>query len=154
MLGPVWRRAFEGLEALGQESAEERTSLGSDGMYVRVMSYETKDAESEHAILEAHRHVVDVQIVLQGSERIDWFPLSTLEPASAYDPEKDVQYYARPGIAPASVDVTPGTFVVLFPEDAHMPQLVTALAHNWVKKAVVKVPLQSLQSTVWTDSPE
>jgi YhcH/YjgK/YiaL family protein len=144
--GSVWTRAFDALDGVGLDSPQARTLIGSDGMYMRVMSYATRSPDSESAVLEAHRVMADVQLTLQGSERIDWFPLELLTPRDAYDPVKDVQHYHRPGQALASVDVMPGTFVVLFPEDAHMPQLVTAAGDAGVKKVVVKVPLASLAS--------
>ncbi len=142
--GSAWTRAFDALESVSGDSPEERTPLGNDGMYMRVMSYATRSPVSENAVLEAHRVMVDVQVALQGSERIDWFPLESLTAKDVYDPANDVQRYHRPGPAPASVDVVHGTFVVLFPEDAHMPQLVTARGDERVKKVVVKIPLASL----------
>jgi YhcH/YjgK/YiaL family protein len=142
--GSVWARAFTALQRVNALSAEERSTLGDDGMYMRVMSYATRAPEADNAVLESHRVMVDVQMALVGTERIDWFPLETLTATDTYDLGKDVQHYRRPGPAPASVDLQPGTFVVLFPEDAHMPQLVTASGDERVKKVVVKIPVASL----------
>jgi YhcH/YjgK/YiaL family protein len=143
--GPHWARAFEVLQSLRPDSEETKTGLLDDRMYMLVMSYATKMPESDDAVLEAHRRYVDIQTVITGSERIDWFPRAELAVAKPYDPEKDVEFYRRPGLAPAGVDVIAGRFAVLFPEDAHMPQLVTANGDGHVKKAVIKLALSLLE---------
>jgi len=143
----VWARAFTALERVGPDSPEETNPLGEDGMFMRIMSYPTRAPDAEDAILESHQLMVDVQMALRGGERIDWFPADSLVPKAPYDAGKDRYLYQRPGIAPASVDVLPGTFVILFPEDAHMPQLFTTRGDLHVKKVVVKVPIASLSGT-------
>ena len=142
--GAAWTRAFEALERLNAQSPEGKAALGEDGMYLNVMSYSTRSPESADAVLESHRLMADIQMALAGSERIDWFPAESLAIKTPYDPAKDAQFYDRPSPAPASIDVEPGTFVILFPEDAHMPQLVTGRGDGHVKKVVVKVPLAAL----------
>lgn len=135
--GPVWSRAFEALAALGPDSPEGETRLDGDDLILRVMGYTTRPPEQ--AVLETHRVYIDIQTTLAGSERIDWFPAAGLEVAEPYDPQKDVTFYRRPGPAPAHVDVFPGTFAVLLPGDAHMPQLMTGSRPEAIRKAVVKV---------------
>jgi len=144
MPGSAWERAFEALERVGADDPEVITPLGDDGMYLRVMSYPTRHPEADNTVLESHRDMVDIQMTLQGSERIDWFATESLQAKTPYDAEKDRFLYQRPGPAAASVDVLPGMFVVLFPEDAHMPQLITHRGDAQVKKVVVKVPLATL----------
>jgi biofilm protein TabA len=143
--GAAWTRAFEALERLDANTPEGKITLGDDGMYLNVMSYATRAPEDAGAVLESHRHMVDIQMTLDGSERIDWFPAESLAIKTPYDAARDAQFYHRPDAAPASVNVAPGTFVVLFPEDAHMPQLATARGNARVKKVVVKVPLTALE---------
>jgi YhcH/YjgK/YiaL family protein len=141
----AWRTAFEALERLDGSAPEGETRLDGDDVYLRVMSYATLAADAEGTHLEAHRRYVDIQMTLEGGERIDWFPVETLDPKAPYDEARDVQWLRWPGPAPASVDVLPGTFVVLFPEDAHMPKLATGRGDAWVKKVVVKVRLSKIQ---------
>ena len=135
--GPLWSRIFGALETLTPETPEGETLLQGQDVIVRVISYVSRPPEE--AKLEAHRDYIDVQMALAGSERIDWFPLAALRSRTPYDPEKDVEFFERPGRAPARVDVLPGTCCVLFPEDAHMPGLQTGEAPGKVKKVVVKV---------------
>jgi YhcH/YjgK/YiaL family protein len=142
--GAPWETAFRALERLGPDAPEGETRLDGDDVFMRVLSYPTRSPEDPGAGLEAHREFIDIQMALVGGERIDWFPVEELVPKAPYDPACDVQFFLRPGSAPASVDVLPGTFAVFFPEDAHMPQLVTARGDDRVKKAVVKIRLARL----------
>jgi YhcH/YjgK/YiaL family protein len=136
----AWRTAFEYLASLGPDSPEVETLLQGQKIRGKVMSYETRGVES--AVLESHREHIDIQMTLIGSEGIDWFPRGSLEVKDPYDPKTDVEFYQRPGEAPARVRVHPGTFVVLFPEDAHMPQLMTGPQAMAIKKVVVKLAVE------------
>ncbi|MCX6376331.1 MAG: YhcH/YjgK/YiaL family protein, partial [Armatimonadetes bacterium] len=137
----VWKRAFEFILSLDKEAPEETIELLGQDMTARVMSYQTVGRED--ARLEAHREHVDIQASLQNDERIDWFPLRGLIEKDGYDRAKDVIHYECPAHASASVCVGPGMFAVLYPEDAHMPKLITGQAHR-VKKVVLKLHVRLL----------
>jgi len=134
--GSAWQAAFAYLEGLTPDAEEGEVKLQGDDIVARVMSYETRGVEQ--AVLEAHRTYIDIQTPLDGSEAIEWFPQKGLTVKTPYDAADDVEFYERPGPAPARVDVYPGTFVLLFPGDAHMPQLMTGDRPDMVKKVVVK----------------
>lgn len=136
---PAWQEAFRFLEKLNANSEEGETQLGQgDGrLLARVMSYPTR--KPAEAVLEAHRRFIDIQMVLDKSEAIGWYPLEDLQSKDPYDTEKDVEFFQHPSIETGRIDVHPGTFVVLFPEDAHMPQLMTGAAPETIKKVVVKM---------------
>ena len=135
--GPAWSCAFEFLESLGPDSEEKRVALQGDDIFAIVMSYNTKT--HEEAVLEAHREYVDIQMTLAAAEGIDWFPCEMLETDSPYDAEKDAEFFHHPGNPIGHIDNMPGNFTVLFPEDAHMPQLNVGDTRQIVKKVVVKV---------------
>ena len=138
--GSPWTEVFSFLENDVADAPEDvRIDLNGQGIYALVMRYATRPFEE--AVLEAHKTHVDIQISLEGSEIIDGFPRGTLEEKTPYDPEKDVVFFHRFGPAPVRIDNLPGRFTVLFPEDAHMPQLCGAHGPAPVKKAVVKVPV-------------
>ena len=135
---PAWEKAFKFLQGLDVDSEETETLLEADGsLLARVMSYPTRPPED--AVLEAHRQFIDIQMALHNSEAIAWFPAEDLETRDPYDAEKDVEFFHPPAQEVARVDVFPGTFVVLFPEDAHMPQLITGEEPVTVKKVVIKM---------------
>lgn len=143
---PIWCQAFEFLQGLTADSVDGDYPLQGEDLFGRVMSYHTRTPDADDAVLEAHREYVDIQTTLSAPEGIDWFPRSSLEVKTPYDAEKDVEFYHRPGPAPAHVNVYPGFFAVLFPEDAHMPQLIVNGQSQLIKKAVVKVRLKLVGS--------
>ena len=112
-----------------------RIDLEGDHVYVLVQEYTTKPLEEGK--WEAHRRYLDVQYMLSGCERIDFALLDTMK-LGEYFPEKDFQAMSGSGNA---LNVVEGSFVVFFPQDAHMPGL-TVDAHSQVKKVVVKCELR------------
>lgn len=107
----------------------------SNGLYAMVMDYETAAADQKQ--WEAHRKYIDVQFVASGSELMGYNEIGTLVPATDYDESGDAIMLTGKG---DFVRLTPGTFAVLFPRDAHMPG-VTAGETSTVRKVVVKVPV-------------
>lgn len=88
----------------------------------------------EAARLEAHRKYIDVQVAVRGTEEIGWKPTSECHDIrEPFDAARDIVFF---GERPESwLLLPPGTFAVLFPDDAHAP-----LAHaGEVLKVVLKV---------------
>ncbi len=137
---PAWKKAFDFLKQLDANSEEVETLLHPDGsLLARVMSYPTRSPKE--AVLEAHRKYIDIQMAIENSEAIGWYPVSDLKSKDPYDAGKDVEFFHPPASEIARVNVYPGTFVTLFPEDAHMPQLTTDNDPVVVKKVVIKIAL-------------
>ncbi len=135
---PAWRTAFEYLLALTPDALEsDMAPIAGKDVMARIMSYPTRTPEE--ALIEAHDRYVDIQMSLVNCEAIDWFPRSTLEVATPYNDVTDAVLFRRPGPAPIRVPNLPGQFTVLFPNDAHMPQLIAGSAPEIVKKVVVKL---------------
>ena len=105
----------------------------SDGMYVNVFRYTTK----ENGVFEAHRKYIDIHYVLEGSEIIEVTDVDTLSVTQAYDEKADALLGTGAG---DRYPLAKGQFMVVFPEEAHLPGL-TADSVSEVKKAVVKVPV-------------
>jgi len=120
-------------------------------VYAMYQSYLTESAEGRQ--YEAHRRYIDVQYIVEGEEVIRAAELSDMESRSAYDTEKDIQWF-MPGIAKGAagsgagqdtdsgavnvIHLKAGQFAVFFPRDAHMPKLAAG-SPGPVKKVVVKV---------------
>jgi YhcH/YjgK/YiaL family protein len=103
-------------------------------VYVMVQQYDTKPMEKGR--WEAHRRYIDVQYVHQGVERFGYASLRELQPGN-YDEDKDFLSLEGEGKGDFFL-VRPGTFVVLFPQDGHMPGMAVSTPQP-VKKFVVKV---------------
>lgn len=141
---PPWPRVFEFIETLPDSVDEGYIEIEREEIFARVMRYDTRGPDE--GILETHRRYVDVQATLIGAEGVDWFPRDSLDVREPYDQERDVAFYHRPEIVPARVDVYPGMYVVLFPEDAHMAQQIVGDGVESIKKVVVKVHVDLLQT--------
>ena len=120
LTGEVWEEIFTFLMSLNQDSPDEEIQLRGDKLFARIMSYAT--CAPEDSITEAHREYIDVQMTIIGAERIDWFPTQTLDIHTEYNPKNDA-----------------AMFVVLYPDDAHAPQLWASGEPEDIKKVVVKV---------------
>jgi len=136
--GTAWEAAMGFLETLNPAREEpERVPILGDDVFARIMSYPTRTPAE--AVLEAHDVYIDIQASLVGSEAIAWFPRADLAVETPYDAEKDAVFFQKNVVPPAMVCNLPGQFTLLFPEDAHMPQLVTGDAPETVKKVVIKL---------------
>jgi biofilm protein TabA len=108
--------------------------IETDEIYALVMSYDT-EPESARSF-EAHRRYLDVQCILSGREFIYWAPMEELTPKGEYSDEKDIVFLS--GEARARLQLTPGSFAVFYPEDAHKPNCAWD-GPQTMRKVVVKV---------------
>ncbi|MHB8901630.1 MAG: YhcH/YjgK/YiaL family protein [Thermoguttaceae bacterium] len=119
-----------------QSVAPGRYELDGDRLYAMVQRYATKPHAG--ARWEAHRRYLDVQCVVEGTERIGWAPLEKkTEVETPYDAEKDVIFYRTTGDL---LQVPAGMFAVFAPHDIHSPGLHASPTEPVdVLKVVVKV---------------
>lgn len=135
-LGPRFEQALRYLADTDlAATAPERYDLDGDNLYAMVQEYESK--KWPEGVWEAHRQYADLQCVVSGAEYMGYAQVRDLEPATTYDSDGDVQKLRGKGTFHA---MKPKTFIVLFPQDAHMPGMAIE-APSQVKKAVVKVRL-------------
>lgn len=133
--------AYEFTKKLLSEDVENGTHDLSDGVFANVMTYETK--KRSDAYFEAHKKYIDIQIILDGSEIISVEPLEKMHNYECVQPfgDGDTELYA---VNSDCVDyvLNKGDFVILYPEDAHMPCICIENPKT-VKKAVIKVPVKN-----------
>lgn len=84
---------------------------------------------------EAHRKYIDIQYMVAGEERIHYSNIRRLIPG-IYDRDHDFQGFSGEG---PYIDLMEGFFMILFPEDAHKPGIMTSERPSPVQKLVVKV---------------
>lgn len=70
----------------------------------------------EKGCFETHKKYIDVQILIEGQEMLEWMPQDKLNVIQPYDEQRDVQFYQGTG---KRLLIEPGMFYVMFPEDAH-----------------------------------
>lgn len=110
-----------------------RYELDGTNLFAIISEYETKPKDKGK--WEAHKRYFDIQYLISGREVIEYASLEACR-LGAYDESKDFQEIVE---APGDfLTLRPGMFMVLAPQDAHMPGLAPD-APGPVKKAVVKV---------------
>jgi len=132
-LHPRFQAAFQFLRQFDASTfTPGRYELDGANLYYLLQEYTPKPITE--GALEAHRNYVDIQYILAGEEFIGYADLTTVQPGD-YQPEKDF-IPAQGRFDP--VRVRAGSFMLLFPNDAHAPGLATGAA-GMVQKIVVKV---------------
>lgn len=112
----------------------------SGDTYANIDCYVTKP--EEQGKLESHKKYIDIQLLLTGEERLDYIDISELTVSESYNPEKDIMFYQKTDKFLNSVKLSAGYFVLLYPAEAHQPQMSLSTPQS-VKKVVVKIPFQS-----------
>ncbi|MGB3223125.1 MAG: YhcH/YjgK/YiaL family protein [Desulforhopalus sp.] len=92
--------------------------------------------KKEESLLEIHQKYIDIQLVLDGIDNMGWKPKAACQkPSGEYDAETDLQFFAdEPDVWLA---IKSGSFVIFFPEDAHMPLISTGQLHKVIVKIAV-----------------
>lgn len=137
-------------ERVEASALENGTTLLEHGVKAIVSSYVTKEVNPKG--YEAHLKYADVQFLLAGEEVMRCCPLEYLTPSTEYDEAKDCRFYvddlaSHPASWSEGIDsavdlrLGAGYFAVVFPDDAHIPQLAAGTPAE-VKKIVMKVPVE------------
>ena len=105
-----------------------------DNVFANVHEYNTLPVEEKK--FEAHDKFFDIQCLVDG---VEFFGLCNREGliVSEARPENDIVLYEKPEVY-GHVILYPGDFIVVAPEDAHMPGCALA-SPAAAKKVVVKV---------------
>lgn len=136
-LSPNLRTAIDWLAGRDLRAMElVKTEVSGTDVFAIPQSYETKAASA--AKWESHRRYIDIQIMVDGSERMDVADLATMSDATAYDETKDVILFSGTSATSLPLVVNAGQFAVFFPHDAHRPT-VAVDAPTTIRKVVLKV---------------
>lgn len=130
---PGLKQAFDFLREKDLKGlAPGKYEIDGEDVFVSIQEYETKPIERGR--FEAHKHYADIQFLISGAEKIGYRNIDGLK---VIEPHQDQDLY----FLDASGDlytVEQDCFMLLTPEDAHMPGLAVDEPKQ-VKKAVVKV---------------
>ena len=109
--------------------------LGLDGIVLTNHYQKSYVKDGTPREFEAHRKFLDIHYVIDGVECMGYADIDTLTPTTEYNDEKDYQMLKG---HVNKIILNKGDFCVVFPEDAHLPQMIGDDG-KWVKKAVVKM---------------
>jgi len=130
----TWERIQKAIDCIRSGELEElapgRHEL-FDGAYVNVFEYQTKT----EGLYEAHRKYIDIHYLICGCETIRITDINKMHVEKEYDEEGDCLLGSAEG---KSYLLKKGQFMVVLPEEAHLPGL-EAGSPGHVKKAVLKV---------------
>ncbi len=132
---PIWNQALDWIHNMDKEQIEGIYKLRGEDMYVNVHSYQT--LPRHNCRYENHRKYVDLQYCIAGGELIDWSLANQLKISKNYHPANDVEFYEHSSNS-SVLHLTPGTFAIFFPSDAHMPKIADGV-NSQTKKLVVKI---------------
>ena len=138
----AWNKAFAFLESLTPDTPEGKYPIEGEDIFAIVMCYTT--TIPENSLLESHRKYVDIQTVLDGAERFECAHIDELTAKNPYDADKDIILYDHTAPRPFAADIAPGTFIMLYPHDAHMAALIINDMPQRIKKVVVKIKIELL----------
>lgn len=109
----------------------------SGGSYALVQEHDTR--LPAHAKWEAHRKMLDLQFMVRGQELVGYADIARL---------KMGDYHAGDDYCLGEGDgewirLDDQYFMILFPQDGHMPSIAVAEPQK-VRKVVVKIPVETL----------
>lgn len=130
--------AIEFLRNLSPDLKTGRYELNNSN-YVNVDEYIPKSYED--CFFEAHKKYIDIQMVLSGEENLEYTMADELKLKESYDELKDIMFFENSNNKSDFVHLTPYKFVLIFPHEAHKPQI--RIKQGLVKKAVVKLKINN-----------
>lgn len=134
---PVIRKAIDFLiETDFTKLATGQYPIQGEDIFARVIELTTKDKREQLA--EKHEQFFDIHYLIEGEETIGWsIQHDELVPTEPYNLENDAALYGDIPVE-MQVQLTPGMYMVLLPEDIHRPGL-TEHTPGAVRKVVVKL---------------
>lgn len=136
---PLFKKAFDWIKRTDLPQLKEgKIELDGNKMYASVQKYNTKAVKD--SAFEAHRKYIDIQLLVSGTEKVDYAAFSSLEEVEPYSAERD--FHKLDGKAEQTVLLKKGNAVILFPEDGHRPcQHPDGKTATAVTKIVIKILL-------------
>lgn len=134
-LHPLFKQLFDYVKTHDLLHTEcGRIELAGDDLFINNVNPICVSASDQ--VLEVHRDYIDVHILLEGKERIGWKALEDVtDLKQAYQKEGDCALYSD---TPTSfVDLLPGQFLIVFPEDPHAP----VIGEGKIRKLIGKVKI-------------
>lgn len=132
----VWQTVAQYLSSADLDALPLGRNEIGEGAFANVQEYETR-LQSKY---ELHRRYIDVQLLTRGEEIIYVAPVAdALEPQGEFDEQNDFILYAS-ARSPEQRRVSPESYQLLFPSDAHMPCMAIDGNPCPVRKVVVKIP--------------
>jgi YhcH/YjgK/YiaL family protein len=109
--------------------------LDGTNVYAVVSSYQSKTMDQVK--WEAHKKYLDIQYIVEGSEKMGYAYIAEMHSPTEYNETKDVLFYEGNG---DFVTVKTNNFAIFFPEDVHAPNMAIDTPLS-MKKVVIKIAI-------------
>lgn len=134
-LHPLFSKAFKFIESVNLKELEtgeyEIEDLNLLAFVSSKRGFPIRESKNK---MECHNRHIDVQLCLNGKEKIGWKSRYTCSSGkSKYDQKKDVLFFDD--TPDMYVQLVKNQFVIFFPEDVHQPMI----GKGNIKKLVIKV---------------
>lgn len=132
-LNPLFPKVIEYIKSLNFSDLSEG-KIEVDGKEIFVIISKSALKSVSEAKLEVHNEYIDIQMPVSRSESFGWASRADMKsPVEDFDTTKDIQFFDDS--YSTRFDVSPGQFVIFFPQDAHAP----CLGEGDVFKVIVKI---------------
>ncbi len=134
---PALVKALDYLASLDMNSVENGVyEIQGRDIYVEFAEVALRPMEGSRA--EAHKRYIDIQLLIEGKERMGISFNTGQFPVAEQFENRDLIFYERVENE-KYLDFQPGDYAIYFPSDAHRPLLQIDETITKVRKAVVKV---------------
>lgn len=137
VLNPLFKAVFDFMKTRDLTRLPAgRVDIAGDDAYIKIE--DARGRRVEDAAFERHDQYIDIQMPLSGQETYGWKAKELLQEArGAYDSTGDFTFYTDR--VERVFTLSPGEFVIFFPEDAHAP----CIGEGVIRKMVAKVRMVS-----------
>lgn len=134
-LHPAFKRVFDYIKSHDMLSVSPgKIDIDGENSWINIAEPEMRDFRD--ADIEIHKKYIDIQVLLSGKESFGWKATRDLKAEKkAYTRENDIAFYSDK--ADLLFTLSPGEFVIFFPEDGHAP----CIGAGNIKKLVAKIKL-------------
>ena len=132
-LHPLFKVAFDYIKSHDLLNMElGRIELDGDNLFIN--NSEVNAVKQEDQIVEIHRDYIDIHVLLSGKERFGWLPAEKLKTVQIpFKEDTDFSFFTDK--TSSYIDMEPGDFIIVYPEDGHSPIIGTGK----IRKLVVKI---------------
>ena len=136
-LQPLFKKAFDYVKSHDLlHTPCGRIEVEGDDLFINNVNPECVAPDEQ--VLEVHRDYIDIHVLLEGEETIGWKPLSDVnDERKAYSEADDCALYGD--AFSTSVNLVPGQFAIVWPEDAHAP----VIGKGNIRKLIIKVKIKN-----------
>lgn len=134
MVSPRVRQALEFLQNTDFSGLTERTNFEIDGTDCYAFFEAGTQKPIEKCSWETHNIRGDIHYILDGEQKFGYVYRGNLKSSRGYDAQRDVEFHEGEG---DFIILKPGMFIIVFPEDGHMPNIEPRSGEK-IRKVVVK----------------